>query len=69
MLENKLSMKERRHSAELDHLKSSLMNARNEHLSSVTKRMEENFQEKIVYQMKAKDLEKEIEKLRMRLPH
>jgi len=59
-LENKLTIKEQRHTVELEHLKSSLMNARNEHLTSVTQRMETNFKEKVQFQVKAKQLENEL---------
>lgn len=62
MLESKLDLKEKRHHAELENLKSSILNVKKEHLSSITKRLETSFEEKVFYQMKTKQLEEMLKK-------
>ena len=76
MLENKLQLIEKRHQVELHNLKSSIMNAQNEHMFSIKKKMETSFQERVVQQVKTNQLavelirkDKEIETLKKRIRH
>lgn len=62
MLENQIIMKEERHKVELDNLKTYFKNVENEHLSSIKQKMETSFQEKVLFQVKAKQLANEIKR-------
>ena len=62
ILENEIKSKEERHKAELDNLKTSFKHVEHEHVSSIKRRMETSFQEKIIYQVKAKQLAGELER-------
>lgn len=62
ILENEIKSKEERHKTELHNLKTSFRNVEHEHVSSIKKRMETSFQEKIIYQVKAKQLAGELER-------
>lgn len=62
ILENVIKTKEERHKTELHNLKTSFKHVEQEHVSSIKKRMETSFQEKIIYQVKAKQLASELER-------
>jgi len=60
MLGNQLQLIEQRHQVELHNLKASIMNAQSEHMCSVKKRMETSFHERVIQQVKTKQLANEI---------
>ena len=62
ILESQISQKEERHKVEIENLKTCFKNVETEHMASIKKRMETSFQEKIVFQVKAKQLANELKR-------
>lgn len=62
ILEQRINLKEERHKTEINNLKTCFKNVEQEHVASIKKRMETSFQEKIIYQVKAKQLAGELER-------
>ena len=60
ILESEINQREERHRAEIENLKTCFKNVENEHMSSIKKRMETSFQEKIVFQVRNKQLANEL---------